>query len=62
MKTEKAIKILEEILQPFERSIAEAEIGDTDAIDAEQSNREAIEALNIAISALKKRGNRTDGI
>lgn len=54
MKTKKAIEILNEILQQFEASIVEAEIGDTDAIDAEESNKEAIEALHIAITALKR--------
>lgn len=54
MKKKKAIEILNEILQQFEMSVVEAEIGDHDAIDAEKSNKEAIEALHIAITALKR--------
>ena len=69
MKKEKVIQVLEDLRFQFEDRIAEAETcrefddADTDVTEALQSNKEAYEALTVAIKAVKaqpvkRRGDR----
>lgn len=52
IKTE-AINHLEELIMPFERSINEAKIGDEYAIESFKDNEKSVEALKMAITALR---------
>lgn len=54
MDPKKTIEILNEILLQFEMNVTEAEMGDPDAVDAESSNRESVEALKVAIQEVAK--------
>lgn len=49
MNREQIINSLNETLLQFEMSVTEAEMGDADALEAEKSNRESVEALKHAI-------------
>lgn len=49
MNKEQIIDCLNEILLQFEMNVTEAEMGEADALEAEQSNRESVEALKHAI-------------
>lgn len=49
MNREQIIDSLNETLLQFEMGVTEAEMGDADALEAEQSNRESVEALKNAI-------------
>ena len=56
MKKEKAINILDSIRKDFQHALddGECENPDEDSFDAIESNRECIEALTMAIKALRK--------
>lgn len=56
MKKEDAINILNSIRKDFQHALddGECENPDQDSFDAIESNRECIEALTMAIKALKK--------
>lgn len=53
MTKQEAINHLEELIMPFERSIDEAKIGDEYAIEALEDNEKSVEALKMAITALR---------
>lgn len=55
MGPKKTIEVLNEILLQFEMNVLEAEIGDSDAVEAEKSNRESVEALKVAIQEVAKK-------
>ena len=56
MKKEKAINILDSIRKDFQHALDDGEWVNTDedSRDAVESNRECIEALDMAIKALRK--------
>ena len=54
MKKERAIEILNQIRRQFETSLEEAEVGDEYALESQEENAEAIEALDLAIRQLSK--------
>lgn len=56
MKKEKAINILNSIQKDFQHALddGECENPDEDSLDAVESNRECIEALDMAIKALSR--------
>ena len=61
-KLDKYIRTLEILASQFEDLVSEAETirnidpcGDKDAVDAEENNRECMEALQLAIRSLKER-------
>lgn len=56
MKKDKAINILRSIQNDFQHSLDDGEFenADEDSADAAESNRECIEALDMAIKALSK--------
>lgn len=56
MKKDKAINILRSIQNDFQHSLDDGEFenADEDSVDAAESNREYIEALNMAIKALSR--------
>lgn len=54
MKPDRVIEVLNEILLQFEMNVTEAEMGDSDALEAEESNKESVIALKEAIKAMKK--------
>lgn len=55
MGPKKTFEVLNEILLQFEMNVLEAEIGDSDAVEAEKSNRESVEALKVAIQEVAKK-------
>lgn len=56
MKKDKAINILRSIQNDFQHSLDDGEFenADADSADAAESNRECIEALDMAIKALSR--------
>jgi len=54
MTKQEAIEQLEQIKSQFDMSIGYAEIGDKDAIEALEDNKEAVRALDMAIQALQE--------
>lgn len=54
MSREDIIRVLNEILLQFEQNVTEAEIREKDALEAEESNRESVEALKHAIKLEEK--------
>lgn len=55
MTREDIIDNLNEILLQFEYNVLEADMGETDAIEALQSNENAVEALKEAIKIVKQK-------
>lgn len=49
MKREDILRVLNEILLQFEMNVTEAKMGEADALEAEESNRESVEALKHVI-------------
>jgi|GEM_PF-6239076 len=58
MTKQEAIAQLEQVQAQFVASVEYAEIGDKDAIEALENNKEAVKALDIAIQALQKQIER----
>lgn len=54
MTEKEAIEQLEDIKNPFARSVLEAEIGDEYALEAKEDSENALKALDIAIKALEE--------
>lgn len=56
MKKDRAISILRSIQNDFQHSLDDGEFenADEDSLDAVDSNKECIEAIDMAIEALKK--------
>lgn len=54
MTEKEAIEQLEDIKNPFARSVLEAEIGDEYALEVKEDSENALKALDIAIKALEE--------